>query len=183
MKHTEMQSNAAIKVLSFGVKAERQRTFSDSCAKSGPSAFAMALPRHCDILWHDFWLPRLPRLSRLPSCILSHSMPSQSGCALKETVWKVTFHLNVNIYIDTFSKVCIYASNLLIMTVLEHAQTLFIMVLDNRWLSLYIKKHGLLLFQADDGLLSPCFGLSFCCNPYRKVLACWYHPFLALERA
>lgn len=111
------------------------------------------------------------------------SMPSQSGCALKETVWKVTFHLNVNIYIDTFSKVCIYASNLLIMTVLEHAQTLFIMVLDNRWLSLYIKKHGLLLFQADDGLLSPCFGLSFCCNPYRKVLACWYHPFLALERA
>ena len=31
------------------------------------------------------------------------SMPSQSGCALKETVWKVTFHLNVNIYIDTFN--------------------------------------------------------------------------------
>ena len=99
-------------------------------------------------------------------------MPSQSGCALKETVWKVTF-----------SKVCIYARNLLIMTVLEHAQTLFIMVLDNRWLSLYIKKHGLVLLQAHDGLLSPCFGLSFCCNPYRKVLACWYHPFLALERA
>ena len=33
------------------------------------------------------------------------------------------------------------------------------------------QKHGLALLQAHDCLLGPCFGLSFCGNPSRKVLA------------